>query len=291
MRALLSKWQKHAWFGSVHLPHSGKSLEVFDDSLQNFVDTLASLSGDVCVGADLNVDLAKPYLDDGRACLTWDELQERRFTIQIPPHPTWVSHAGTEKTLDYFVMRLCPPCRVASDADVVPHLRSALGSDHRCVGMELRTRRAARSPAVGHADVSLGCGRWQFQPEDVREAIELLRAYRDRDVHWSADEFAWLARKCRKRFNPWRFQDPDEIRELVLSKQTTVSVPVREYLSRRIAELRALARASFKAQVLKQAAEGHPGAMRHLQRRKRSDMQHFFLRHKGSGEAVAHLKA
>ena len=83
----------------------------------------------------------------------------------------------------------------------------------------------------------------------------------------------------------------DDIKELELLKQSTVSVPDRECLFRRIAELRAIARADFNAQELRHAAHGHPGAVRHLQRRRRSDMRKFFLHHGGPGAAVAHLRA
>ena len=255
VRAKLANLTKPVWFGSMHFPHSGRSLEAFDDSVQDFVETVASLPGCLCVGADLNVDVHQAWLYDGRACLAWDVLHERGMQLQSPGEPTWVSHRGTQKSLDYFITRLASPLRVAAEAVVLPHLRMALGTDHHCVALELSAQRLKRRD-LRDANVFHSCGRWQFPCDAVRDAVELLRAYRPVDKPWTALDFAWVARCSRRRSDSWRFRDPPAVRQLVDLKHATPDCVEREKLSRRIAELRAQERAQFKARASCSGASG-----------------------------------
>ena len=159
-----------------------------------------------------------------------------------------------------------------------------------------------RSAFVFHS-----CGRWQNPDAAVREAVGLLQAYRAETSEWTAtvtsasfvgqlgrsvtaQDFGWVASCSHRRCTTWRFREPPVVQELVALKHATVECTEKEKLSRRIAELRAQERAHLKAHVLRHPAEGHPSAIRHLQRKKRLDMLKFSMRHHGSNQAVVHLK-
>ena len=127
---------------------------------QCFLAVAGTLTGSLCVGCDLNVDVHCPWKDDGRACLAWDSLQEHGFGIQSTGVATWKSTSGTERTLDYILTRLARPFRLASEPVVVTHLRDALPSDHHCVSCELTSTRRQRRARRQAATFSVGCGRW-----------------------------------------------------------------------------------------------------------------------------------